>query len=162
MQGIADYRSIDEGERLPETNKRECGAVDASRTMAPDPQRGFSSFSPRQGPGKHRPDGGSPHLRRATAVFRYGSVDGQKFGAADPTVKARYSRKYFGKDRGVVAFSLLANHVALQTELLGANQHESYWVFDICYNNTSDIRPRSPATCTASTRRTSPSCIGSA
>lgn len=71
----------------------------------------------------------------------YGSVDGQKFGAADPTVKARYSRKYFGKDRGVVAFSLLANHVALQTELLGANQHESYWVFDICYNNTSDIMP---------------------
>ena len=37
--------------------------------------------------------------------------------------------------------SLLANHVALQTELLGANQHESYWVFDICYNNTSDIVP---------------------
>ena len=71
----------------------------------------------------------------------YGSVDGQKFAAATPTLKARYSRKYFGKDRGVVAYTLLANHVALQTELLGANQHESYWVFDICYNNTSDIRP---------------------
>lgn len=71
----------------------------------------------------------------------YGSVDGQKFSVADPTVKARHSRKYFGKDRGVVAYSLLANHVALQTELLGANQHESYWVFDICYNNTSDIVP---------------------
>ena len=71
----------------------------------------------------------------------YGSVDGQKFSAADPTVKARHSRKYFGRDRGLAAFSLLANHVALQTELLGANQHESYWVFDICYNNTSDIMP---------------------
>jgi TnpA family transposase len=71
----------------------------------------------------------------------YGSVDGQKFAAADPTLKARHSRKYFGKDRGVVAYTLLANHVALQTELLGANQHESYWVFDICYNNTSDIVP---------------------
>jgi TnpA family transposase len=71
----------------------------------------------------------------------YGSVDGQKFSAASPTLKARHSRKYFGRDRGVVAFTLLANHVALQTELLGANQHESYWVFDICYNNTSDIRP---------------------
>src|ERR1035437_8579725 len=32
----------------------------------------------------------------------YGSVDGQKFSAADPTVKARHSRKYFGRDRGVV------------------------------------------------------------
>jgi TnpA family transposase len=54
--------------------------------------------------------------------------------------RRRYSRKYFGKDRGVIAFSLLANHVALQTELLGANQHESHWVFDICYN-TSDVMP---------------------
>jgi TnpA family transposase len=71
----------------------------------------------------------------------YGSVDGQKFSAATPTSKARYSRKYFGKDRGVVAYTLLANHVALQTQMLGANQHESYWVFDICYNNTSDIVP---------------------
>jgi TnpA family transposase len=71
----------------------------------------------------------------------YGSVDGQKFSAAEPTLKARHSRKYFGKDRGVVAYSLLVNHVALQTELLGANQHESYWVFDICYNNTSEIVP---------------------
>jgi TnpA family transposase len=71
----------------------------------------------------------------------YGSVDGQKFAAASPTLKARHSRKYFGMDRGVVAYTLLANHVALQTQLLGANQHESYWVFDICYNNTSDILP---------------------
>jgi len=71
----------------------------------------------------------------------YGSVDGQKFAAASPTLKARHSRKYFGRDRGVVAYTLLANHVALQTQMLSANQHESYWVFDICYNNTSDIKP---------------------
>ena len=71
----------------------------------------------------------------------YGSVDGQKFTTSRPTLKARHSSKYFGKDKGVVAYTLLANHVALQTELLSANQHESYWVFDICYNNTSDITP---------------------
>ena len=81
-----------------------------------------------------------PHYSFDLEVL-YGSVDGQKFGAADPTIKARFSRKYFGKDRGVVAYSLLSNHVPLQTELLGANQHESYWIFDICYNNTSDIVP---------------------
>jgi NAD(P)-dependent dehydrogenase (short-subunit alcohol dehydrogenase family) len=44
----------------------------------------------------------------------YGSVDGQKFEAADPTIKARHSRKYFGKGKGVVAYTLLANHVPLQ------------------------------------------------
>lgn len=71
----------------------------------------------------------------------YGSVDGQKFEAADPTVKARYSRKYFGTGKGVVAYTLLANHVPLETELIGAHEHESHYVFDICYHNTSDIVP---------------------
>jgi len=71
----------------------------------------------------------------------YGSVDGQKFAAAEPTIKARYSRKYFGKGKGVVAYTLLANHVPLETELIGANEHESHYVFDICYHNTTDILP---------------------
>jgi len=71
----------------------------------------------------------------------YGCVDGQKFESSDPTIKARHSKKYFNKGKGVVAFSLLSNHIALQTELIGANQHESHFVFDICYNNTSDISP---------------------
>jgi len=71
----------------------------------------------------------------------YGSVDGQKFASADPTVKARYSRKYFGTGKGVVAYTLLANHVPLETELIGAHEHESHYVFDICYHNNSDILP---------------------
>ena len=33
----------------------------------------------------------------------YGAVDGQKFGVERPTVKARHSRKYFGRGKGVVA-----------------------------------------------------------
>ena len=36
---------------------------------------------------------------------------------------------------------LLANHVALQTQLIGAHEHESYYLFDICYHNTSGITP---------------------
>jgi TnpA family transposase len=71
----------------------------------------------------------------------YGSVDGQKFTSADPTAKARHSRKYFGTGKGVVAYTLLANHVPLETELIGAHEHESHYVFDICYHNTSDIAP---------------------
>ena len=81
-----------------------------------------------------------PHYSFDLEVL-YGSVDGQKFEAADPTIKARYSRKYFGRGKGVVAYTLLANHVALQTELIGAHEHESYYVFDICYHNTSEIAP---------------------
>lgn len=71
----------------------------------------------------------------------YGSVDGQKYIAEHPTTKARHSKKYFGKGRGVVAYTLLVNHIPLQGELIGAHEHESYYVFDIFYNNTSDIVP---------------------
>lgn len=71
----------------------------------------------------------------------YGSVDGQKFAVASPTIKARYSRKYFGKGKGVVAYTLLANHVPLQTQLISPHEHESHFVFDICYHNSSDILP---------------------
>ena len=81
-----------------------------------------------------------PHYSLDLEVL-YGSVDGQKFESADPTIKARYSRKYFGRGKGVVAYTLLANHVALQTELIGAHEHESYYVFDICYHNTSEVTP---------------------
>lgn len=71
----------------------------------------------------------------------YGSVDGQKYGVEHPTTKARYSKKYFGKGKGVVAYTLLVNHIPLQGELIGAHEHESYYVFDVFYNNTTDIVP---------------------
>lgn len=71
----------------------------------------------------------------------YGAVDGQKFGVERPTVKARYSRKYFGRGKGVVAYTLLCNHVPLQSWLIGAHEFEAHHVFDIWYRNTSDIVP---------------------
>ncbi|MBA8667714.1 Tn3 family transposase [Holosporaceae bacterium 'Namur'] len=71
----------------------------------------------------------------------YGGLDGQKFEAETPTIKTRYSKKYFRKGKGIVAYTLLANHVPLQTELIGANEHESYFVFDIWHNNTTEISP---------------------
>lgn len=81
-----------------------------------------------------------PHYALDPEIL-YGSVDGQKFEVETPTIKARYSRKYFGKGQGVVAYTLLSNHIPLQCELIGANEHESHFVFDIWYNNTSNIDP---------------------
>ncbi|CAD5742338.1 transposase [Escherichia coli] len=43
----------------------------------------------------------------------YGAVDGQKFGVERPTVKARHSRKYFGRGKGMVAYTLLCNHIPI-------------------------------------------------
>ena len=40
-----------------------------------------------------------------------------------------------------MAYTLLANHIPLQVELIGAHEHESYFAFDIWYNNTSNILP---------------------
>jgi len=71
----------------------------------------------------------------------YGSVDGQKFGVERPTIKARSSRKYFGRGKGVVAYTLLCNHIPLQSWLIGAHDFEGHHVFDIWYRNTSDISP---------------------
>jgi hypothetical protein len=51
----------------------------------------------------------------------YGAVDGQKFGVKRPTVKARHSRKYFGRGKGMVAYTLLCNHVPLNGYLIGAH-----------------------------------------
>lgn len=71
----------------------------------------------------------------------YGAVDGQKFGVEQPTVKARCSRKYFGRGKGVVAYSLLCNHVPLNGYLLSTQDYEAHHVFDIWYRNTSNIIP---------------------
>ena len=68
-------------------------------------------------------------------------LDGQKFEVETPTIKARRSKKYFRKGKGVVAYTMLANHIPLQVELIGVHEHESYYAFDIWYNNTSSIVP---------------------
>ena len=87
---------------------------------------------------------------------------GRNSGRPTPTIKARHSRKYFGRGKGVVAYTLLANHVPLETELIGANEHESHYVFDICYHNTSDIAPMAiTGDMHSVNRRISPSCTSS-
>jgi TnpA family transposase len=69
----------------------------------------------------------------------HASIDGQKMETKYKTFKARYSRKYFGRKVGVVILSLLANHLAINTKVIGANEHESHFLFDLVYNNTSDV-----------------------
>ena len=70
----------------------------------------------------------------------YASIDGQKFETRINTFKARYSSKYF-KDKGVSAMTLSCNHVALNTTVIGANEYEGHYAFDLLYNNTSNIQP---------------------
>jgi len=71
----------------------------------------------------------------------HASADGQKFGARRETFKTRYSSKYFGTQKGVSAMSLIANHTAINARVIGANEHESHYIFDLLMSNTSDIIP---------------------
>jgi len=71
----------------------------------------------------------------------HSSSDGQKFETRISTINARHSPKYFGLKKGVVAYSMVANHVPVNAQIIGANEHESHYVFDILFNNTTDIQP---------------------
>lgn len=71
----------------------------------------------------------------------HSSSDGQKFETSVHTINARHSPKYFGLKKGVVSYSMVVNHVPVNATIIGANEHESQYVFDIIANNTSDIDP---------------------
>ncbi|CAE6868111.1 Tn3 family transposase ISShfr9 [Paraburkholderia aspalathi] len=71
----------------------------------------------------------------------HSSSDGQRFETQIDTFNARYSPKYFGLDKGVSANTLVANHVPANANVIGTHEHESHFVFDLLYNNTSDIQP---------------------
>ncbi len=71
----------------------------------------------------------------------HSSSDGQKFETGLPTINARHSPKYFGLKKGVVAYTLVANHIPVNARIIGANEHESHYVFDILFNNTSAVQP---------------------
>ena len=81
----------------------------------------------------------------------HSSSDGQKFETRLNTINARYSPKYFGLKKGVVSYSLVANHVPIHAKIIGANEHESHYVFDILFNNTTDIQPEIHSTDTHGT-----------
>lgn len=69
----------------------------------------------------------------------HASLDGQKIETKYQTILSRYSTKYFGYEKGVVSYSLIANHLPVSTKIIGANEHESHYVLDIIYNNSSDL-----------------------
>ncbi len=71
----------------------------------------------------------------------HSSSDGQKFEARINTINSRHSPKYFGLKKGVVSYTLVANHIPVNARIIGANEHESHFVFDILFNNTTDIQP---------------------
>ena len=81
----------------------------------------------------------------------HSSSDGQKFETRIHTINARHSSKYFGLKKGIVSYTLVANHVPINAKIIGANDHESHYVFDILFDNTTDIQPEIHSTDTHGT-----------
>lgn len=71
----------------------------------------------------------------------HSSSDGQKFETRFQTINSRYSPKYFGLKKGIVAYTLIANHIPVNARIIGANEHESHYVFDVLFNNSTKIQP---------------------
>ena len=71
----------------------------------------------------------------------HSSSDGQKLETQIDTINSRYSPKYFGLNKGVSSYTIIANNIPVNTKIIGSNEHESHFVFDILHNNTSEIHP---------------------
>lgn len=84
---------------------------------------------------------------------RHSSSDGQKFTVAIDTLKAQHSPRYFGMGKGVVADTLVLNHVPVNTLLISAHDPESDDVFDLLYNNPTTLQSTIHSTDTHGTNR---------
>jgi len=71
----------------------------------------------------------------------HSSSDGQKFETQSHTIRSRHSPKYFGLKKGISNYTGVANHVPFNARIIGANESESHYVYDILANNTTEIRP---------------------
>jgi len=72
----------------------------------------------------------------------FSSLDGQKYELETPNIKARNSKKYLREKPGVSAYTILANNIPFNSYIMGSNEYEGYYVFDIWYNNTTNIEPQ--------------------
>ncbi|MEL6256250.1 MAG: Tn3 family transposase [Bacteroidota bacterium] len=83
----------------------------------------------------------------------HSSSDGQKFKTQFHTFNSRYSPKYFGLGKGISDYTLVANHIPVNARIIGAHEHESYFVFDLLFNNQTQIQPEIHSTDTDGTNQ---------
>jgi TnpA family transposase len=83
----------------------------------------------------------------------HSSSDGQRIETQIDTINARHSTKYFGLKKGVSAYTLVANHVPINAKIIGADEHESHYVLDLLYHNSTDIKPERHSTDTHGTNQ---------
>lgn len=66
-------------------------------------------------------------------------TDGQKILSTNSTIQSRYSKKFFGGEKGISIYTLLANFVAVNATNIGPNEYEGHALFDMIYGNKTEI-----------------------
>ena len=66
-------------------------------------------------------------------------ADGQKYATSYHTIQSRFSSKYFGTCKGISIYSLTTNHISINAKVIGPNEHESHHLYDLIYNNKTNI-----------------------
>ncbi len=56
-------------------------------------------------------------------------------------------------------YTLVANHIPVNARIIGAHDHESHYVFDLLFNNTTEIQPAVHSTDTHGTNQQHPSVL---
>lgn len=82
---------------------------------------------------------------------KHGSSDGTKKNTRRRLLRGRFSRKYFGDGVGMVIMSMILNHIPFVSRIIGANEHESHYVYPMLKMNSSDVDPDIISTDTAGT-----------
>ncbi len=82
---------------------------------------------------------------------KHGSADGTKRKLRRRLLKARYSSKYFGTDVGMVLMTMGLGHIPFATRVIGANEHESHYIFPMMIQSSHIVDPDIISTDTAGT-----------
>ena len=99
-----------------------------------------------------------PHYKIDDVI--HSSSDGQKFETQIHTIRSRHSPKYFGLKKGITNYTGVANHVPFNARIIGANESESHYVYDILANNSTEIRPAAHSTDTRGTNEVNFAILG--
>lgn len=70
----------------------------------------------------------------------HSSADGQRIESKYGNPLVDHSAKHFGKKKGGIVYTLTASHFAVRGKVISARSHESHHLFDLAYNNTSDLK----------------------
>ena len=70
---------------------------------------------------------------------RVADGDGQKFVTQFHTLQSRFSAKYYRTRRGISIYTIVANHIPINSQVIGPHEHESHFLFDVLYNNKTNI-----------------------